>query len=159
MWNETKQHQKEVIDRHRGKPDAWLNLDVSQPLNEWLSFDMKELSFLLQGDPITFQHVFLEEERFRLAAYLIEDHRRVVLEQVWPRLESAGLRIGEPAAAAEIETILGTGTVQRLRVTTDAIISNFDQNEKTLREAFATLRTALKKIHPDRKFIDFKFGN
>ena len=158
MWNETKQHQKEVVEPCRGKVDAWLNLHVSQPLNERLSFDMKDLSFLMQSDPTVFQQMILEEERFRFAAYLIEEHRTLALTETWPRLESAGLRIGESRPQGEIEMILGAGMVQKLKVTTDAIITNFDRNEVSLREAFTNLRIALKKTYPDRKFIDFKFN-
>jgi hypothetical protein len=89
MWNEIRQHQKEIIDPYRDKPDAWFNLHVSPPLNSELSLDMKELSFVMESNASVFQQVFLEEERFRLAAHLIEEHKQLICTQTWPRDSAA----------------------------------------------------------------------
>jgi hypothetical protein len=160
MWNATKLYQRSVVDPHRDKPDVWLNLNVSQPLDVTLSFDMKALSFMMKvAGASAFQQIFLEEERYKLAGYLIEEHRRLLLTQAWPKMEAAGLQLKEPIPTAEMERIIGIGTVQQLKVMTSGIITNFDENVKSLRHAFTNLRTALKTIHPDRKFIDFKFGD
>ncbi len=156
MYNALRQHQKEVVDPYRDKSDAWLNLHVSQPLDGSLSFDMKELSFVMQAAATTFAEVLIEEERFRLAAFLVKEHRRVMLSEVWPRLEAAGIRVGENRPVAEIESIIGVSTVHTLKVITDAIIKNFDENVISSKRAFKKLRGALKWIYPNRKFVDFK---
>ena len=159
MWNATKMYQRTVVDPYRGKTDAWINLHISQPLNADLSFDMKELSFMMKAaGAAAFQQIFLEEERYKLAAYLVEEHRRLLLTEAWPRMESAGLQLKEQIPTTEMERIIGIGTVQQLKVTTSGIITNFDENVKSLRQAFMNLRAALKNIFPERKFIDFKFG-
>jgi hypothetical protein len=157
MYNGVRQHQKEIVEPYRGKRDSWLNLHVGSPLNEERSFSMKDLSFLMEADPETYQSLFLEEERYRLVVYLVEDHRKIILEHAWPRLEGAGLEIGDGDFETEIKKILGPSIVKRLTVTTDGIIRNIDENEKSHRDAFVRLRAALKKIYPDRKFIQFEF--
>ena len=86
MFSELRQHQKEIVEPYRGKADAWLNLHVSQPLNPNLRFEIKDLVFVMQADAAVFQQLLLEESRFQLAAYLIEEHRRLALVETWPRL-------------------------------------------------------------------------
>ena len=66
MWNAMTQQQKEVIDPYRGRTDAWLNLGVAPPLDQGLSFDVSEITFLLQSAAPTFQEVLLEARRYRL---------------------------------------------------------------------------------------------
>lgn len=157
MWNQTRQHWKEVIEPYRAREDAWLNLPVSPPLNNELNFDLKSLSFLSERSPVVFQTLLLEYERFRLAAHLIEEHRRIVLEETWPRMVDAKVGIGEGRSVADIEAILGPGVVKQLRVTTGGIIKNFEENTVSLMKLFVDLRAALKAAFPHRKFIDFNF--
>ena len=66
---------------------------------------------------------------------------------------------GRVAAAPsdEIERLLGAGIVQQLRVLTTGIMLCIDEDVKSSHEAFVKLRTALKKIYPDRRFLDIKF--
>ena len=158
MWNETKEHQKEVVEPYRGKPDAWLNLSMSHPFNADLSFDMKDLSFVMQTNAGVFQKVFLEEERFRIISYLIEDRRRLLLTQTWPRLEAAGISIGMGRSEVDIHKILGSALVKQLKITTAAVINFTDENVTSLRDVFRALRTELKKIYPDEKFINYDFS-
>jgi hypothetical protein len=157
MFSALKQHQKEIVDPYRGKHDAWLNLHVAPvPMRKDISFDLKELSFVMQADPQLFAELLLEEERFRSAAYLVEEHKTLVFSEVWPRLEAAGLKMRDNIAQHEIETALGPGAVQKLRVMTAAIIKNFDENVHSCLDVFQKLRATLKAIYPERKFIDHK---
>ena len=156
MYNELRQHQKEIIEPCRGKPDAWLNMHISKPLKEDLSFEMKELSFLMPAKASTFQGLFLEEERFRTAAYLVEEHRRLLLLEAWPRLEAAGVLLRENRPYDEIVQIIGVSTVQQLNVVTAAIVKNFDEDVKSSLDTFNKLSAALKSIVPGGKFIAFK---
>src|SRR5437879_10463543 len=54
MWNQTRQHQKEVVAGYRSREDAWLNLPVTSPLNEKLAFELKDLAFVAQRAPPVF---------------------------------------------------------------------------------------------------------
>jgi hypothetical protein len=156
MYNELRQYQKEVVEPYRGKHDAWLNLHMTKPLKENLSFEMKELSFLMPGKASTFQHLLLEEERFRTAAYLVEEHRRLLLSEAWPRLEAAGVLLRENRSADEVQKIIGISTVRQLSVVTAAIINNVDEDVKSTLNAMNELRAALKSMFPTGKFIEFK---
>jgi hypothetical protein len=155
MHNELRQHQTTIVEPYRGKPDAWINLHMGRPLKEDLSFEMKELSFLMPAKASTFQQLFLEEVRYRTNTYLVEEHRRLLLSTAWPRLEAAGV-LREMRPQAEVEKIIGVSTVTQLNVITAAMILNFDDGVKSSIDVFNKLSAALKAIYPKGKFIDFK---
>jgi hypothetical protein len=156
MYNELRQHQRDVVASYRDRPDARLNLNVSSPLSQNLTFDIKELTFVMQAAPETFQQLMLEESRFQLSAYLIEEHRRISVTEAWPRLETAGIRLNDQRDQNEIENIVGVATVQKLREITGAIITHFDANVISSLAAFNSLRVILKTIYQKRKFIMFR---
>jgi hypothetical protein len=159
MWNQTRQHQKEVVVEYRNRADAWLNLPVSNPLNEKLAFELKDLAFVAERAPNAFASLLMEQERFRLAAYMVEEHRRVALDQAWPKLAAAGISMNEAKPEDHVEDVLGPGITRQLKVITAGIINNFDENEASLKKAFVELRSALVKCYPERKFINFKFDS
>jgi hypothetical protein len=157
MYNQTVQHQKETVDQVRGKPAAWFNLRAYLPLSRDLSFDTQELPFLLHSYPVVFHQVLLEESRFKLFAYMIEDHRSVIFTVIWPRLEAAGITHGQPLSIGELKQVLGPGAAGRLETIGEGIIKNCDENVASLKKAILDLRQTLKRIYPERKFINFKF--
>ncbi len=157
MYNQTFQHQKEIVDAYRDRPDAWLNLPATSPFGENLSFDIKDLSFLLLTNPVVFQNVVLEEFRFKLLSHYIADHRSLNLTTVWPRLEAAGVAMGGTNWDDYVKSAIGVSAVRQLTVTSKAIIQNTDQNLTSLKAAFSELRKALKKIYPGKPFINFNF--
>ena len=158
MWNVTKQHQKEVVDPYRDRHDAWLNLHVGPPLNPELAFNMNDLTFLMQKAPKVLMSVLLEGHRYRLATYLVEEHRRLTTGIAWPRLEAAGMRVGGPPRPNdEVQQIIGPAAVKQLQVITTAIITNFDENVQSLRGAFVSLRGELIRLFPKRRFVNFNF--
>jgi hypothetical protein len=159
MWNQTRQHQKEVVIEYRARADAWLNLPVSSPLNGNLAFELKDLAFVAERAPKAFSSLLLEQERFRLSAYMVEEHRRVALDQAWPKLAAAGIAMNEGRPVDEVEHVLGTDITRQLKVITAGIIKNFDENESSLKIAFGELRSAMVKCFPSRKFINFKFDS
>jgi hypothetical protein len=75
---------------------------------------------------------------------------------VWPRLEAAGLKIGDSRPDNKLEEIIGPSVISQLKVTTSSIIKFIDENERSLKSVFQQLRTTLKSIYPTKKFIDFK---
>jgi hypothetical protein len=158
MWNATKQYQKEIVDPYRGRRDAWLNLHVGAPLNPSFAFDIADLTFLMRKAPKVMMDVLMEENRYRLTTYLVEDHRRLAIQIVWPKLEAAGLRLGsEGRPEDEIHEIIGPAALKQMQVVTGAIITNFDENVKSLQAAFVALRTELIRQFPKAKFVNFNF--
>jgi hypothetical protein len=156
MWNDLRQHQLEIIEPYRNNPAAWLNLPVSQRLDAELSFDTNALSFVLQTDPQLFAEVLQEQHRFRLAAHLIEDHRTVMMSEARPRLERAGIKIGERRIISEFETAIGVDATHKLQMISAAIIKNFDENVISTRRVFLKLRALLKTLYPRRRFLNFQ---
>jgi hypothetical protein len=156
MYSEMRLYQKEVVAPYRGKQDAWLNLHVGPKLNKNILFNVQDLSFVLERNPAVFADVMLEQVRYLNLENLISEHRTLVLSQVWPRLEKAGLKVGDGRMNKEIEDIIGPAAVSQLKVTAAGIIEFTDQNLQSLWEAFKKLRTVVKEIYPDQKFIDFK---
>ena len=156
MYSETKQYQRDVVSPYRGKQDAWLNLHIGPQLNKSLAFIIEDLSFVLEHSPQMFADVILEGSRFRNIANIIDDHRQLIVSQVWPRLEAAGLKIGDSRPDNELEEIIGPSVISQLKVTTSSIIKFIDENERSLKSVFQQLRTTLKSIYPTKKFIDFK---
>ena len=158
MWNATKEYQKEIVDPYRNRDDAWLNLHVGPPLNSQLTVDLKDLTFLMQKSPKIMMDIMLEGNRYRLAVFLVEEHRRLAIQIVWPKLEAAGVRIGDPPRPMnEIQGIIGPAALKQMQVVTSAIITNFDQNVQSLQVAFTALRTELLKLFPKARFVDFNF--
>jgi hypothetical protein len=158
MWNATKQHQKEIVDPYRNRNDAWLNLHVGPPLNPMLAFDLKDLTFLMEKSPKVLMDVLLEGNRYRLAVYLVDEHRRLATEVVWPKLEAAGMRPGDPPSPEdEIQKIIGPAALKQMQVVTAAIITNFDENVESLRAVFTSLRTELVRLFPKIRFVNFNF--
>lgn len=156
IWSKLKQYQGEIVEGYRARPDAWLNLPVGPPVQDGaLIFDMKDLSFVLEASPSTFQMIFLEQDRFRLAAHIIQQRSELVLSEVFPRMSAAGLSLGEPITAGEMEKLLTVGITQQLRVFTEGIIKNVDEDVISSHETFEKLRTILKDIYPKRKFVNF----
>jgi hypothetical protein len=155
MYNELKQHQMTVVEPYRDRADAWLNLNMSRPLKKDLSFEMKELSFLMPVKASIFQKLFLEEVRYRTNAFLVEEHRRLLISTAWPRLEEAGVLHRDNWPKADVEKVIGVSAVVQLKVITTAIIRDFDDGVKTSIDVFNKLRAALKAIYPKGKFIEF----
>jgi hypothetical protein len=87
---------------------------------------------------------------------LVEEHRRLLLSEAWPRLEAAGVLLRENRPVDEIEKIIGIITVRQLNVVTAAIINNIDEDVKSTGNAFNELGAALRAMFPNGKFIDFK---
>lgn len=155
IWNISKQYQDEAVKNWRGKEDAWLNLPVTMPLDDNdTTFSMQDLSFLMDSYAGTFQEVLLQGTRFRFVATLIDRQKELVLSEVFPRLSAASIQIGEQRPQGEIAKILGISTCHQLKILVEGIISNIDQDVVSSRNAFASLRTVLKKIYPNRKFIE-----
>jgi hypothetical protein len=157
MWNVLEQYRKDFVEPARGRHDAWLNFHLGPPLPD-LAFDMKDLSFLLKKAGGTFQKLFLEEHRYHHLVFAVEDHRRLLLKETWPRLEEAGIALGASLRPEdEVIKIIGPATTKQLQIMVPAIMSSVDEDLKSLREAIIGFRRVLKKLFPRAVFIEFSF--
>ena len=160
FWNILEQFRKEAIEPLRGKHDQWLNMPATVPTKYGLTaFEAGELSFLLQTEnAMVFSTLLLEEQRFAQAVHMIELRSSIVLNQVFPRFATAGVRVGGTLLEPDVEKIIGNDTVHKLKVLGESIVANVDANLKSIVTAHDQLRAAMKRLYPKRKFIKVEFG-
>jgi len=160
FWNILEQHRKDVIEPYRGKPDAWLNMAAMPPTKTGLAtFEAGELSFLLQTEnSMVYAALLLEEQRFSHAVGLIEFRSSIILNEVFPRFAGAGVNVGSSLTEAEAERVIGIDTTHKLRVVSSAIVTNVDEDLKSIVSAYDQLRTAMKRLYPERNFVKVEFG-
>jgi len=161
LWNIQEQYRREVIEPHRGKPDAWLNMAATIPAGRGVTtFEAGELSFLLGTKSQVYTELLLEEQRFSLAIQLIETRSKVMLDQAWPRIDRLGIGIGQPLLKSPTQTpeqVLGADIVQKLRVYTDSLVTNIDENLVSLVKLHDDVRAAMMELHPLQNFIRIEF--
>lgn len=148
--------ERNVTRQFRGRDDAWLNLSPSLPFDSTMHFDLKELSFLMQGNPPAFQALMLEERRYHHLNYLLKHHSDLVFKQVWPTLSAAKIQIGDKRAPEELKSLLGPSVVQQLSTVTASIVHHTEEDIVSLDQALQTVRDALKELYPDVKFLQYK---
>jgi hypothetical protein len=159
LWNVLEQFRKEVMEPYRGRPDAWLNLAAhpAAPVGDD-GFEMGDLQFLLErGKASVFAALMLEERRFNLAIALIQSRSDIVLNEVFPRMNAAGFKVGRPQTLAAVEDALGEDVSHKLKQITGAIYQNVDEDLASLRALYADLRKALQELFPKRKLVQVIF--
>lgn len=159
LWNVLEQYRKEVLEPYRGRPDAWLNLAAHPaPPVKVDRFQSSDLQFLLErGKASVFASLMLEEQRFNLAVDLIRSRSDLVLNAVFPRMASAGFRVGQSHAIEDVEAALGEDVCHQLKQTTAAIYQNVGEDLTSLRSLYSELRQGLQSLFPDSKFVEVVF--
>lgn len=158
-WNILEQFRKEVLEPHRGRPDAWLNLAAHPatpvPTDRFLPND---LQFLLQvGQADTYVTLMLEEQRLLLALGLISARSNLVLDEVFPRMAVAGIRVGQAVQPDHVERVLGVDVTHKLKEITAALYKNVDEDLASLRAAHDKLRSTMKSLYPSKKLLQVVF--
>lgn len=158
IWNVQEQLRKEVIDPFRKRPAAWLNMPATVPARYGITnYDAEPLSFLLGKEAEIYSKLLLEEQRIDLVIKMIEARSRLVFGVVFPRMAAAGFSLNESIPLQTIENALGVDVVQQLRVLTDGIMKNIDENLVSIVAMFEELRAAMLRIDPDAKLIKVDF--
>jgi hypothetical protein len=161
LWNTLEQFRKEVLEPHRGRPDAWLNM-AAQPATSVGDhrFEAGDLQFLLQGKhaPV-YAALFLEEQRFELAIGLIRQRNQIVLDKVFPRMAAAGFTVGRSATEQDVVRALGIDVVHQLKMITAALYKNVDEDLASLKSRYEELRSAMVQLNPSRKPLQVVFEN
>lgn len=161
LWNTLEQFRKEVLEPHRGRPDAWLNMAAQPAMSVGdHRFEAGDLQFLLQGQhaPV-YAALFLEEQRFELAIGLIRQRNQIVLEKVFPRMADAGFTVGRSATEQDVERALGIDVVHQLKMITAALYKNVDEDLASLKSRYDELRSAMAQLSPSRKPLQVVFAN
>jgi hypothetical protein len=159
LWNVLEQYRKEVLEPYRGRPDAWLNLAAHPaPPVKVDRFQSSDLQFLLErGQAPVFAALMLEEQRFNLAVDLIRSRSELVLNAVFPRMASAGFKVGQPQTLEDVEEALGEDVCHQLKQVTSAIYQNVGEDLASLRVMYADLRKGMQSLFPESRFVEVVF--
>jgi hypothetical protein len=158
-WNLLEEFRKAVIEPHRGRQDAWLNL-AAHPAAPIATdrFQPNDLQFLLQvGHVDTYVTLMLEEQRVMLALNLIAVRSELVLNDVFPRMASADISVGQPFTSDEIEHVLGVDVTHKLKELTASIFKNVDEDLASLKAAHDKMRSTMKSLYPGKSFLQVVF--
>lgn len=159
MWNVLKQYHRDALKPLEGRPDRWLNIPATGPRRPRVSsFDIRDLSFLLQaGRSETFATVLHEEQRFDHFMLLLDFRASIVMNQVFPRLERAGLSPQSAVAADAVLAALGSSIVHQLQHLESRIVGSCDRTLTSLRSAFDRLFRTMKELYPDEEIVTVDF--
>lgn len=160
FWNVLEQYRKDVIEPHRGKSDAWFNMAATPFTKTGLaSFEAGELIFLLQTKHAQlFASLMLEEQRFAHAISLMELRSSLMLNDVFPKFADAEVKVGATLLLADAERIAGIDTTHKLKVVTESLIKNIDEDLCSIVSVHNLLRDAIQNLYPKRKLIQIQFG-
>lgn len=161
MWNTLEQYRKEVLEPYRGQHDAWLNVaaNPAMAMSEY-KFETRDLQFLLRGhNAETFASLFLEEQRFVLAAQLIRARSELILNDAWKKMAMAGQKLGAQLNEDELEELLGIDLTHKLKQLTAAIYKNIDEDLASLVAAHDAVRSAMQALYPDRTILKIMFSS
>jgi hypothetical protein len=160
LWNTLEQFRKEALEPYRGKSDAWLNMAAHPAVSVGdHRFEAGDLQFLLQSSHAqTYAALFLEEQRYKLVIGLMHERSRIVLNEVFPRMASAGLTVGRSATQDEVERAIGIDVVHKLKTITAALYTNVDEDLLSLKALHDELRSAMKELYPKQKVVGVIFG-
>jgi hypothetical protein len=157
-WNELLPYRQQVIDPVREKKDAWLNANASiAPIDSSERLDNGDLGFLLdveQGD--RYAQLMLQQDRFRYAAFLINEHSRALLG-AHQTLSGKGVPKGAGLTDDQLAAVLGPYLMMRLQVLLDGTTEAVDECLVSFRNEFHTLRKLGETLFPKAHFIDVNF--
>jgi hypothetical protein len=159
LWNVLENYRKNVLEPHRAKADAWLNVMANPtiPTGE-NTFQANELQFLLQSDsPEVYAELMLEAQRFAIAMDLISSRSKIVLEEVFPKMATANVNVGHSLTEPEIEKILGTDVTHMLKQITASIYTHVDQDLVSLKSQHEKINGVMKDLYPNRKVLQIQF--
>jgi len=159
LWNILEQYRKEVLEPHRGKPDAWLNLAANPTIATGEhTFQTSELQFLLQSSQAeVYAGLMLEEQRFAISIDLIRARSLLVLDEVFPKMSAANIAVRQSVPETQLEQLLGIGLTHKLKEITAAIFCNVDEDLASLRAQYAQTQAAMTNLYPKRKVIQIMF--
>lgn len=160
MWNVLIQYQDEVINQIRGMPDDWLNMSASlEGQFHEVHFSAKDLVFLLETKYADlYARILLEEQRYTIAMGLIKTRSRMIYNQLHPRMENLGFKVGEALDLEEVEKGLGPDITNKLRQMTEGIIKNVDEDVASLKALYDDFRNSMMDFFETDKLLKIEFG-
>ena len=149
-----KQYYRDFIVPAKNQHGQPLNLLGGPPLDFVdLKFNRSDLAFILRADAKVWQHLIMEERRFRAVSVMIDHRNTLLLTDVQPRLEAAKVEEGTKLTLKQIENLIGVLAFQKLKQLDAAICDHTEKNILSTKVAFDAARALLKSMYPKEKFI------
>jgi len=156
-WSELLPYRQTVIDPVRGKPYGWLDASASvAPVDGDQSIDNGNLGFLLEVRSQELAQVLMQQDRFRYAAFLINEHSRALMD-AHEALASHGAKQGQGLTDKQLAEALGPFLTLRLKLLLEATTLAVDQCLVSFQDEFRSLRRLATTIFPDAHFIEADF--
>ncbi len=146
-----------IIAPKRADALRLLNMRATAPMvYEDVHVDLDALTFLLETEHReVLGELMVEDERFHATIQAINMRSKLFIEVVQPILVAAGVREGDEATPAAVETMLGYVTYRELQRATDQAISFVDSTLGSSQAMALQLRGVFRKLYPKRTFIRF----
>ena len=154
-WNDIKQFQNEAIKPLLNQDTAWISMIATfQREESTLKIDSSALSFLFDGDDKNLMsEILLEEIRYKLMLSMINNRSKIMLEEVFPTMEKAGIKSAQKVDSRDIEKILGPALTTKIKDLTESIIEHVNENVISIENTAEKLKTQLKKMYPKSEIV------
>lgn len=155
--NTLRLYQHDHINPHREHPGRHLAIQASLPYEiDSLRFDFGSLNFLDQpGEQQLLFDMSIEERRYIESVRAINARSEIILNEVQPRMSSAGFLDGGSYGKSDLMSALGQPLYNKLeRLTTD-MIWHVDRTSDSIVSMKEKLLTVVRKRYPGVKFVDF----
>lgn len=155
--NTLRLYQHDHVNPHRDHPGRHLAIQASLPYETGsLRFDFGSLNFL--DNPNEQQLLFdlsIEERRYIEAIRAINARSEIILNEVQPRLSSAGFLDGASYGGSELLEALGQPLFKKLERLTSDMIWHVDRTSDSIVSMKDKLLVVLRARYPGVKFVDF----
>ena len=151
----------QIIDPIRNQGWNILCIPATYPmLINNLAFNVESLDFLMsKKQGILLQKLFLEEDGIRTVNLLIDVRLKLHTTMVQPKLEAAGLKSYSCWTDKVMREVLGEQLFVTFCGNTKQLVEMTDRTIESMQEMDKELRVALKKMFPDKDFIEFEEVN
>ncbi len=158
MHNQLSSYKRQIIDTHRERADRSITMrpTVLESQNH-LRIDSTSLSYILDSTKAQALPIAMNAESsfFRTIA-TINERSRIMLDEVHPCLNGAGVREGTAMRLQEVEEILTHGVFVKCGRITDSTIEMVEDSLPALKNAADELAAATKELYPDQSPRSFE---
>lgn len=156
MLNTLLAYQKQIIEPHRGKPTAFLEMDAThEQVKEDININVDKISFLLNTvDRNLLGEITVEMERFKSAMTAINERSSLHRHEIQPVLESKGIVQGGKYTLKEIENALGERLFISLNGATEQVVFHVESTIDSIKIIGKKLTSALKREFPDSEIME-----
>lgn len=148
---------RQFVDPVRQDPARFLSMRAFMATDQHPhQVDLSSLEYLLETeDREVLFTVLLEQERFETATLALKYRSQLHMDEVQPKLAANGIQSGGLYSLQQIQAALGARLYAMIVEATDIAIKNVDDYIASNIKCSEDLRNALKRVFPQRKFIQF----